>query len=111
VLERRGVPNYFGEQRFGRRANNDLLGAALIRGDNVGVLKLLLGSPDPKLDDNACLPGRCLNAHATRSSASICSSSALIASIIAGSAGARSGSQVTALMSSLPLRAVLARSR
>jgi tRNA pseudouridine13 synthase len=50
-LERRGMPNYFGEQRFGRRHNNDLLGAALVRGDNEGVLKLLLGSPDPSLDD------------------------------------------------------------
>src|SRR5205085_3181203 len=33
ILERRGVPNYFGEQRFGRRGNNDALGAALVRGD------------------------------------------------------------------------------
>jgi tRNA pseudouridine13 synthase len=50
-IERRGMPNYFGEQRFGRRGNNDQLGAALIRGDNVGVLKLLLGSPDRAIDD------------------------------------------------------------
>jgi tRNA pseudouridine13 synthase len=47
----RGMPNYFGEQRFGRRANNHLLGAALLRGDDAAVLKLLLGSPDPELDD------------------------------------------------------------
>ena len=51
VIERRGMPNFFGEQRFGRRNNNDLLGAALIGGDNEAVLKLLLGSPDPTLDD------------------------------------------------------------
>ncbi|MGC8001341.1 tRNA pseudouridine(13) synthase TruD, partial [Salmonella enterica] len=32
-LARRGMPNYFGEQRFGRRNDNDRLGAALMRGD------------------------------------------------------------------------------
>ena len=57
-LETRGMPNYYGEQRFGRRGNNDLLGAALIRGDNMGLLKLLLGSPDPALDDEASLLAR-----------------------------------------------------
>ncbi len=46
-----GMPNYFGEQRFGRRGNNHLLGAALLRGDDDALLKLLLGSPDPALDD------------------------------------------------------------
>ena len=39
------------EQRFGRRGNNDALGAALIRDDNEAVLKLLLGSPNPAIDD------------------------------------------------------------
>ncbi|MGD0462059.1 MAG: tRNA pseudouridine(13) synthase TruD [Tepidisphaeraceae bacterium] len=50
-IQDRGLPNYFGEQRFGRRGNNHLLGAALLRGDDAAVLKLLLGSPDPALDD------------------------------------------------------------
>ena len=50
-IQRRGMPNFFGEQRFGRRNNNDLLGAALVRGDNEAILKLLLGNPDPSLDD------------------------------------------------------------
>jgi tRNA pseudouridine13 synthase len=50
-LTERGMPNYFGQQRFGRRGDNHLLGAALIRGDDLGVLKLLLGTPNPKLDD------------------------------------------------------------
>ena len=36
--QRRGLPNYFGEQRFGRRGDNDLLGAAFIRGDDSEVL-------------------------------------------------------------------------
>jgi tRNA pseudouridine13 synthase len=51
VIAQRGLPNFFGEQRFGTRQNNDLLGAALIRDDNMGVLKLLLGTPDPRFDD------------------------------------------------------------
>lgn len=50
-LQERGMPNYFGEQRFGRRGNNHLIGAALLRGNDQEVLKLLLGSPDPALDD------------------------------------------------------------
>lgn len=58
LLQKRGMPNFFGEQRFGRRGNNDLLGAALIRGDNVAVLKLLLGSPNPEIDDRATLLAR-----------------------------------------------------
>jgi tRNA pseudouridine13 synthase len=58
VLEKRGLPNYFGEQRFGRRGNNDQLGAALIRGDNVAVLQDLLGKPDPAIDDADSLRAR-----------------------------------------------------
>lgn len=50
-MERRGMPNFFGEQRFGRRGDNDRLGAALVRGDDQAVLKLLLGTPDPRVDD------------------------------------------------------------
>jgi tRNA pseudouridine13 synthase len=58
VIQKRGLPNFFGEQRFGRRNNNDLLGAALIRGDHETVLKLLLGSPDPELDDPKTISAR-----------------------------------------------------
>ncbi len=58
MLEKRGMPNFFGDQRFGRRGNNDLLGAALIRGDNVAVLKLLLGTPDPSVDDGGTIQAR-----------------------------------------------------
>jgi tRNA pseudouridine13 synthase len=57
-LEKMGIPNFFGEQRFGRRNNNDLLGAGLIRGDNEAVLRLLLGSPDPTLDDQKTIQAR-----------------------------------------------------
>lgn len=51
VLEARGMPNFFGEQRFGRRNNNDLMGAALIRGDNRELAHLLLGDPKKNIDD------------------------------------------------------------
>jgi len=51
AIQQRGLPNFFGEQRFGSRQNNDLLGAALIRDDSMGLLKLLLGTPDPRFDD------------------------------------------------------------
>ena len=45
VLAQRGVPNYFGEQRFGRRGDNDRLGSALVRGELDGFIRLLLGEP------------------------------------------------------------------
>ncbi|HVT88998.1 MAG TPA: tRNA pseudouridine(13) synthase TruD [Tepidisphaeraceae bacterium] len=52
VLEKRGMPNFFGEQRFGRRNNNDAMGACLVRGRPEELLHHLLGSPDPSLDDD-----------------------------------------------------------
>ena len=58
VIEQRGMPNYFGEQRFGRRGDNDKLGAALIRDDNEGVLKLLLGTPNGEVDDQFSFAAR-----------------------------------------------------
>ena len=50
-LARRGMPNYFGEQRFGRRGDNDKLGAAYVRADHKALLSLLLGQPDEQADD------------------------------------------------------------
>ncbi|MGQ9515644.1 MAG: tRNA pseudouridine(13) synthase TruD [Anaerolineae bacterium] len=46
-LRRRGVPNYFGEQRFGRRKDTHLLGRALLRGDAEAFLREFLGRPQP----------------------------------------------------------------
>ena len=54
-LGRRGMPNYFGEQRFGRNGNNHLLGAALIAGNDETVLRLLLGTA---FDTNELPPGQ-----------------------------------------------------
>jgi tRNA pseudouridine13 synthase len=50
-IQRRGLPNYFGEQRFGRRGDNHLLGAAVIRMDAKGLLDQLLGKPMPTVED------------------------------------------------------------
>jgi len=44
-LSRRGVPNYFGEQRFGVRGNTHLLGWALLRGDAQAFAHEYLGHP------------------------------------------------------------------
>ena len=44
TLERLGVPDYFGPQRFGYRKNNHLLGIACLRGDWRGLLTELLGA-------------------------------------------------------------------
>jgi tRNA pseudouridine13 synthase len=52
TLQERGLPNYFGEQRFGRRGDNHLLGAAIVRDDAKGLLKQLLGTPMPTVDDS-----------------------------------------------------------
>lgn len=44
-LSRRGVPNYFGEQRFGMRGNTHQLGWALLRGDAEAFVYEYLGHP------------------------------------------------------------------
>src|SRR6266516_521472 len=58
LLKTRGMPNYFGEQRFGRRGDNHLLGAALLGGDDEGLLKLLLGTPKAEVDDSQAMGAR-----------------------------------------------------
>jgi tRNA pseudouridine13 synthase len=45
LLARRGVPNRFGQQRFGERGDGHLAGAALVRGDHDEFLALALGRP------------------------------------------------------------------
>ena len=46
-LGRCGVPNYFGEQRFGLRGDTGLLGRALVRGDVASFVRRLVGMPHP----------------------------------------------------------------
>ncbi len=50
VLQRRGLPNAFGPQRFGLHRNTHLLGRALLTQDAPGLLHYLLGDPH---DDDA----------------------------------------------------------
>ncbi len=47
VLARRGVPNYFGAQRFGVRGDTHLLGRELVRQDAQAFLCRFLGMPHP----------------------------------------------------------------
>ena len=41
-LERHGVPNAFGQQRFGARLNNHVVGAAMLRGDWRGAVDAMM---------------------------------------------------------------------
>ena len=45
ALSLRGLPNYFGQQRFGMRQNTHLLGQALLRGDDDEFVLEYLGRP------------------------------------------------------------------
>jgi len=47
ILEKRGVPNYFGHQRFGVRGDSWLLGRAIIHSDFKEFLNQFLGRPTP----------------------------------------------------------------
>ena len=47
VLERRGVPNRYGPQRFGQRGDSARLGRAIVHRDAEGFLAAFLGGPHP----------------------------------------------------------------
>lgn len=49
-LQRRGVPNYFGFQRYGAQGNSHLIGAAMLRRDWQGAVDCLIGEPDALRD-------------------------------------------------------------
>ncbi|HEB61392.1 MAG TPA: tRNA pseudouridine(13) synthase TruD, partial [Phycisphaeraceae bacterium] len=51
ILEKKGVPNRFGPQRFGMRGNNDLLGRLLLLNDARGFINALLGPDEIHPDD------------------------------------------------------------
>jgi tRNA pseudouridine13 synthase len=50
-LADRGVPNYFGNQRFGGQGDTHRLGLALVRRNQAELLRLLLGRPEIERDD------------------------------------------------------------
>ena len=45
ILQEKGAPNFFGEQRFGNRSNTHRLGEALVRQDTPGLVAEYLGRP------------------------------------------------------------------
>jgi len=51
VLQRRGVPNYFGYQRYGAQGNSQLIGAALLRSDWRKAVECVIGEPDALRDE------------------------------------------------------------
>jgi tRNA pseudouridine13 synthase len=57
ALAARGVPNYFGEQRFGARGDSWRVGRALVLGDPAGALAWICGRPGP-LDHGAVARAR-----------------------------------------------------
>lgn len=60
ILTRRGVPNYFGPQRFGNHRNNHILGRALARNDAEEFMDQFLGRPNAEVDSPAVFQARTL---------------------------------------------------
>ncbi|MDA8428350.1 MAG: tRNA pseudouridine(13) synthase TruD [Geobacteraceae bacterium] len=50
LLQQRGVPNYFGYQRYGALGNSHLIGAAMLRRDWQGAVDRMIGEPDAVRD-------------------------------------------------------------
>jgi tRNA pseudouridine13 synthase len=57
-LIQKGVPNYFGPQRFGKRYDSHLLGSEIIQKNPERMMDLLLGLPDKFNDNDACYDAR-----------------------------------------------------
>ena len=51
ILSAKGVPNYFGPQRFGYRGDSHLLGGAVIKKDTQDFFDILLGRPQLAPED------------------------------------------------------------
>lgn len=51
ILGKRGVPNYFGSQRYGAQGNSHLIGAAMLRRDWRECVDRLIGDPDAVRDE------------------------------------------------------------
>jgi tRNA pseudouridine13 synthase len=51
ILERRGVPNRFGSQRYGMQGNSHEIGAAMLRGDFREAVNVLIGDPEAVTDE------------------------------------------------------------
>jgi len=51
ILEKRGVPNRFGSQRYGMQGNTHRIGAAVLRGDFRAAVDILIGDPAAVSDE------------------------------------------------------------
>lgn len=51
ILAAKGVPNYFGPQRFGYRSDSHLLGYAAVKNNPAEFFDILLGKPELSADD------------------------------------------------------------
>ena len=51
ILEKRGVPNRFGSQRYGVQGNSHQIGAAMLRRDYKGAVDTLIGDPAAVTDE------------------------------------------------------------
>src|SRR5512137_2377970 len=51
ILLLRGVPNYFGPQRYGAQGNSHLIGRALLRRDYREAVDTIMGNPDQVRDE------------------------------------------------------------
>jgi tRNA pseudouridine13 synthase len=51
ILSRKGVPNYFGEQRYGGLHNSHLIGRALLSGDFRAAVDAVMGNPQVIRDE------------------------------------------------------------
>ncbi len=58
ALSTSGVPNFFGQQRFGMRLDNHRLGMALLKRDAKKFMELWLGSADESVDRGGVLQAR-----------------------------------------------------
>ncbi len=58
ILSRRGVPNYFGPQRFGNHKDNHLLGKAVVKNDAATFADLFLGHPTQDIDSPTVFEAR-----------------------------------------------------
>lgn len=50
VLQERGVPNFYGQQRYGLQGNSAIIGRRLLQGDQAGAIAALIGSPEAVTD-------------------------------------------------------------
>jgi len=58
ILRARGVPNFYGPQRFGSRGDAQRIGRAILARDAEGAVGMLLGQPSPWERDPAVLEAR-----------------------------------------------------